>query len=113
MDIYVARTGHESNKVLLHALLQRVEELEKDMVLVRGRQGLPGAIEQIQIAQLTSAKAQGKRIESVNVEIGKLKTEVSSLQTSQTDTRARMTAGIAVLMAVLSVGLALARLLSG
>lgn len=103
VDIYVARTGHESNRVILEALLRRVDDLEKDMVAIRGREHLPGALTRLQTEQERSAASQGARLGELAVEIGKIKTDLQKLNTSQTDTRARLTAGVAVVMAILGL----------
>ena len=117
-ELYLAANTRE----VVQGLIVRIAELEKDLAAIRGRPGLPGILERLQKsiqdakdelanAQLASAKGQGKRLEDAKGEREAMKADIARLKESQTDTKARLGAGLAVLMGIISLGLAIAKIM--
>lgn len=120
LEVYLA---HDTRDLIV-ALVARVNELEKDMGSIRGRPSLPGVLTQLReridekaadcvATQLESAKSQGKRLESATGERGTMRADIAKLKEGQTDTRARIAAGLAVLVGLLSLGVTIAKLFGG
>lgn len=98
---------HENKMVELQGqianLRRQLNTAEKRLVEVCGMDGNGGTLKHLNDEQKRSAESQGKRIGKVESSIDTMEEDLKELEVSHTDTRARMYAGVAVVLALASL----------
>lgn len=94
-------------------LADRFRDLELQLSAIIGVGQVPGWIQRIEKEQGRSAESQGKRIEELNGDVKATREILDATRHSLVDARARVAAGVAVILGMVSIAVAVLRLTKG